>query len=134
MNVDFAQKYINEHKERVFSLFSTYQMIETLLFMKLHFPEKEKGLDALNKELSKNTLGSLKQKYDTKFPKDDFDLSELIETCRMQRNSFMHSFWILLALFGSEDDGREKCDMFFVDFEKNSTDLMNKVIESELEK
>jgi len=133
MNAEFAQKYISEHKERVFNLFSTYQMIETLLFMKLNFPEKEKGLDALNKELSRNTLGSLKQNYDAKFPKDDFEISELIEICRIQRNSFMHSFWILLALFGSEEDGKEKCDMFFVDFEKNSSKLMNKVTESDFE-
>lgn len=38
MNLGFSQEFMKKHKAKILDLFLIYQMIETMLFMKLYLP------------------------------------------------------------------------------------------------
>ena len=104
MNIKASQEFIKKRKDKILNLFLTYQMIELMLFAKLYFPEIPDGkenkniLKTVNKELNSKTLGKLRYKYLSKFPKDKLRLEQDLKTLTLQRNSFMHSLWMIIAV------------------------------------
>jgi len=110
MNIEASRNFINDHKDQVIDLFLTYQMTEMILFCKLHLPDlpeftdRENALEEANKKMNSKTFGKLRNKYLEKFPNDEYNLVPDLEIVAMQRNSFMHSLWMVVALA----DGREE--------------------------
>ncbi len=113
MNLEFSQGFMDEHKAKILDLFLTYQMIETMLFMKLYLPgiseTEDRGdyLEDINKKLNSKTLGKLRKEYLRKYPSDNYNLALDLEVLGTQRNSFMHSLCMTIGLC----DSREKAFM-----------------------
>lgn len=134
MDINASRDFMNNHKDQVIDLFLTYQMIETLLFMKLHFPDipkidnKKDALEAINKKINSKTLGELKLKYLKKFPHDDYDLKSDLELVTKERNTFMHAFWIFLALWQDKDRATVSVgEQFLEQYENNTSQLLKKI-------
>jgi hypothetical protein len=133
MDIEGSRKFITKHSQQIINLFLTYQMIEIILFMKLHFPElpqvedRDDALEVMNKELNSKTLGKLKNKYLKRFPKDDYDLKLDLETVATQRNSFMHSFWMIIALGQDRKKIEGIGEILLNDFDKQAAKLLNKI-------
>ena len=133
MNIEATREFINEHEDQVIDLFITYQMIEMLLCLKLHLPglaeidDREDALEAVNKEINSKTFGRLKNQYLDKYPKDDYDLKSDMEIVGTQRNSFMHSIWVLIALGKDKEKIVGLGEVLLNDFTENANRLFDKV-------
>ena len=134
MNIDASKKFMNRHKDQIFNLFLRYQMIEMLLFMHLYFPDvpkddnRDTAMIKITKELNTKTFGKLRSKYLKRFPGDDYNLASDLISVGGQRNAFMHSLWLTIALM----DSQEKTDIteedILNDFTKNADNLFDKVL------
>lgn len=133
MDISGAREFINENRDQILDLFLTYQMIEIMLFLKLHLPDvpkvegREAVMDDLNKGLNSKTFGKLLAKYLAKHPDDKHDLKSDLKTVGNQRNSFMHSIWITLALCEGKEKIREMGELSLRDFSRNANRLLDKV-------
>ena len=131
MDFKLAQHFININQKRVLEIFSTYQKIEILLFMKLYSSDllltssREDDINKLNKELNSKTLGKMTKKYLNKYPKDDYGLKSLLEIVIPQRNTFMHSFWIFLSASKNKEQATEYGNLILKDFKKNANNLLD---------
>ena len=134
LNFKATKDFINEHKDQVIDLFMDYQMIEMMLFLKLYLPdiskeeERENDIEEMNKRINSKTFGYLKNKYIEKFPDDDYNLKFDLESVAKQRNSFMHSIWIIIALGGHKEKVIKMGEILLNDFTKNANGLFDKVM------
>jgi len=126
MNIDITQKFIEQHTEQILKIFETYQKIEILFFMNLYLPKKL-SIEELNKLLNTKTCGMIEKEYLRTFPDDKYGLKKLLRTVTQQRNSFMHSFWIFLALT-EKKNLRINNELILNDFQKNADELLNIII------
>jgi hypothetical protein len=129
MNISACKKFMNSNKKQIIDLFMYYQMIEMSLFVRLYFPDipendREDSLKKLEKEINSKTLGKMKKKYLSKFPDDKYKLKSIIEVVSNERNTFMHSLWISLALMKKEDSIKNG-KIFFNQYEKNAVELFD---------
>ena len=133
MNVEGAKSFIHDHGDQILDLFLTYQMIEMTLFFKLHLPRlpevryADDELGEINKELNAKTLGKLKNKYLEKFPNDDYDLKFDLETVAMQRNSFMHTLWVVIAMAQDQEKIARVGEIMLDNFGKGVHELLEKI-------
>lgn len=133
MNIEVAREFINEHKDEVIDLFITYQIMEMELCLKLHLPGldemdgREVALEAVNKEINSKTFGRLTRQYLEKYPDDKYDIKLDLETVGMQRNSFMHSIWVIVALGQKKEKVAEMGEVLLKDFTKNANRLFDKL-------
>jgi hypothetical protein len=134
MNIERPQKFINKHKDQVIQLFITYQMIEMTLFLKLHLPgiseveDREDYLEEVNKQINSKTFSKLKRIYLEKYPNDEHKLIFDMDVVATQRNSFMHSFWTVLAMWENQEEMEMWGKIFLDDFTKQSEALFAKII------
>lgn len=104
MNPKFAEKFISINRDKILRLFSFYQIIEIMLFWQLYSKDFTKLDEESQKRiLLKKTLGKLTKKYKQTDSCDDLILAELNELIT-ERNQFMHSMWVILAISKSEDE------------------------------
>ena len=140
MDLKFATKFKDLEKERILDLFMMYQMIELLLFMHLYpgeiiTPVRDEGeFKKLDKEVNTKTLGKITAKYNQKFQNNEHSLKDLLETVTPQRNSFMHSFWIMIASAKDETEAMDFGKIVLDDFEKNANALLDAIYASNLNK
>jgi hypothetical protein len=133
MNIESSREFINSHKDQVIDLFLTYQLIEMVLFFKLHLPNKSDNdedddlLENTNKKINSKTFGKLKSKYLEKFPNDDYHLSSDLDLVATQRNGFMHSLWMIIAIADGRDEIRQVGEVLLNDFIKQSHLLLDKI-------
>lgn len=133
MNIERARDFINKHQDQVTDLFTTYQMIEMMLFMKLHLPgiseveDREDYLEKVNKQINSKTFGKLKKVYLERYPNDEHQLVPGIDIVSVQRNSFMHSFCMILALWENQKEMDTWGKFLLDDFTKQANDLFKKV-------
>lgn len=133
LNINIFKHFINSHKDQVINLLLTYQMIETLFFLKLYFPdvsktdEKSKYLEIMNKELNSKTLGKLKNKYLKKFPNDKYNLIPTLESVSIERNTFMHSLCMFIALQENRKMAKITGEKILRDYNKNAYELIDKL-------
>jgi|SRR3989338_2027370 len=134
MDIEAAKKFMIDRSEQIINLFLTYQMIEMMLFMKLHLPDlprmenRDDALEVMNKQINSKTFNKLKNKYLKEFPDDDYGLKFDLETVAMQRNSFMHSLWMVVALAQYDRAKTEKwTDIILDDFDKQAHKLLDKI-------
>lgn len=124
---------MEENKDQVIDLFITYQMIEMLLFMKLHLPaiaeanDRGIALEKINKEINSKTFGKLRTKYLEKFPNDDYNLSGDIAGVAEQRNSSMHSLWMVIAMGEDKEKINEIGKALLDNFDKYADKLLQKI-------
>ncbi len=129
MNISGTTKFMESRQDKILSLFLYYQMIEMALFTKLAFPEALKevqgfNLEKLNKKLNSKTLGSMKEWYLKKYPKDKYNLDSILTTVISERNTFMHGLWMFLSLVKNEE--RDSLgDKILDQFLKNSCSLLD---------
>ncbi|RJQ32011.1 hypothetical protein C4572_01570 [Candidatus Parcubacteria bacterium] len=133
MKIEYAKEFIQKHQDQVIDLFLTYQMIEMLLFLKLHLPElphiddREDALEEANKNLNSKTFGKLKGKYLELYPNDEYSLKFDLEVVGTQRNGFMHSLWMVIALGEEKEKIAEIGEVILNDFTKQAHNLLNKI-------
>ena len=131
MDFKLAQNFINTNQESVLEIFSTYQMIEILLFMKLYPSDslltssRDDEINKLNKELNSKTLRKMTIKYLEKYPQDDYGLKILLEKVTPQRNTFMHSLWIILSAAKNKEQATKHGSLILEDFKKNANNLLD---------
>lgn len=132
MKIEYAKEFIQKHQDQVIDLFLTYQMIEMLLFLKLHLPElpqvedREDVLEEANKNLNSKTFGKLKSKYLELYPNDEYNLRFDLEVVGTQRNGFMHSLWMVIALGEEKEEIAEVGEVILNDFTKQAHNLLDK--------
>lgn len=133
MKIEYAKEFIQKHQDQVIDLFLTYQMIEMLLFLKLHLPElpqvddREDALEEANKNLNSKTFGKLKGKYLELYPNDEYNLKFDLEVVGTQRNGFMHSLWMVIALGEEKEKIAEIGEVILNDFTKQAHNLLDKI-------
>ncbi|GEM_PF-6171003 len=133
MNIEASRDFINKHRDQVIDLFLTYQMIEMMFFLKLHLPDipevegRDDILEEVNKEINAKTLGKLKNKYLEKYPSDDYDLKFDLELVGTQRNGFMHSLWMVIALGQDREKIAGIGEILLNDFTKQAHKLLDKI-------
>lgn len=133
MKIEYAKEFIQKHQDQVIDLFLTYQMIEMLLFLKLHLPElpqvddREDALEEANKNLNSKTFGKLKSKYLELYPNDEYNLKFDLELVGTQRNGFMHSLWMVIALGEEKEKIAEIGEVILNDFTKQAHNLLDKI-------
>lgn len=133
MDIEASRNFINDHKDQVIDLFLTYQMAEMLLFFKLHLPDlpgaidREDFLEEANKKINSKTFGQLRNKYLEKFPNDEYNLIQDLKIVAEQRNSFMHSLWMVIALSDGKEDIGQIGEVLLNDFVKQSHALLEKI-------
>ena len=63
-----------------------------------------------------------------KFPHDDYDLKSDLELVTKERNTFMHAFWIFLALWQDKDRATVSVgEQFLEQYENNTSQLLKKI-------
>ena len=108
-------------------------MAEMLLFFKLHLPDlredtdREEFLEEANKKMNSKTFGKLKSKYLEKFPGDEYNLIQDLKIVAEQRNSFMHSLWMVIALADGKENVMQIGEILLNDFIKQSHALLEKI-------
>ncbi len=133
MDIEASRDFINKHRDQVIDLFLTYQMIEMLLFLKLHLPDipeinnRSDSLEETNKEMNSKTLSKLKRKYLEKYPNDDHNLKSDLDLVATQRNGFMHSLWMVIALGQDREKIAGIGEILLNDFIKQAHDLLDKI-------
>ena len=133
MKIENAKEFINKHKDVILDLFLTYQMIEMLLFLKLHLPEipqteeREDVLEQANKKINSKTFSKLKNKYLEQYPDDKYQIKFDLEVVGTQRNSFMHSLWMVIALGEDKENIAMVGEVILNDFSKQAHNLLEKV-------
>ncbi len=139
MDLKFATKFKDLEKERILDLFMMYQMIELLLFMHLYpgdiiTPVRgDTEFEKLEREVNTKTLGKITRKYNQKFPNDEHDLKNLLEIVTPQRNSFTHSFWMMIASAETESQAIDFGMTVLDDFEKKSKSLLDAIISAKFD-
>jgi hypothetical protein len=134
IKIERATEFIQKHQHQVVDLFVTYQMIEMMLFLNLHLPgmseieDREDYLEEINKQLNSKTFGKLKKVYLEKYPKDEYQLISGMEIVAAQRNSFMHSFCMVLALWENQKEMNMWGKFLLDDFTKQANSLFDKII------
>ncbi|MEO6333332.1 MAG: hypothetical protein ABIO57_04185 [Candidatus Paceibacterota bacterium] len=109
-------------------------MLEMLLFIKLHLTDIEVAddralfIEQMNERINSKTLGKLKDKYLRKFPNDDYVLVEELKSVTKQRNSFMHSLWIIIALGKNKREAHSLGRKLIKDYLKRADELFEKVL------
>jgi len=140
MNIDLVKDFIKTNQPKILDLFLMYQMIEMLFAMKLFLPEKDKAtskllrneqLAELNKRMNSKTLGMLIQRYKKKYPKDESKILELLVGVKDQRNSFMHSLWMVLSAMKSEGEIDRNGSLIINSYKENADKLFDKIIKLE---
>ncbi len=135
INIEHARDFIQKHQDQVTDLFITYQMIEMMFFLKLHLPgiseieNREDYLEGVNKQINSKTFGKLKKVYLEKYPNDKYQLIFDMEVVAIQRNSFMHSFCMILVLWENQEEMNTWGKFLLDDFTKQAHNLLEKVYE-----
>lgn len=133
MNIEASRNFINKHRDQVIDLFLTYQMIEMLLFLKLHplelpeVGEREDALEEANKQMNSKTFGKLKNKYMELYSNDEYGMKFDLEVVGQQRNGFMHSLWIVIALGEDKEKITAIGEVLLNDFMKQAHALLDKI-------
>lgn len=124
MNTTQVDDFFEKHKKGILELFKLYQMLETLLFMKLYFPKigKTESLKSISKKLNKKTFGKLAKEYIKQNPNDVLKIKKLFRVVGSDRNSFMHNMWINLALL-SKSDFDKYSEKILEDYTQNAKSL-----------
>lgn len=134
IDINKAEKFMKSHKKEINNLFLIYQMIEMMFFMNLYWPyipedNRKEHLDGLNKKSNSKTLGKMKKRYLEIFPEDNYNLISILEIVIPQRNTFMHSFWMFLALW--EDKKKTVTTIgeeILESYQENANKLFDKVL------
>ncbi len=135
INIERARNFIQKHQDQVIDLFITYQMIEMMFFLKLHLPgiseieDREDYLEGVSKQINSKTFGKLKKVYLEKYPNDKYQLIFDMEVVAIQRNSFMHSFCMILVLWENQEEMNTWGKFLLDDFTKQAHNLLEKVYE-----
>jgi len=136
IDIKSAIDFMIYHKDKIMDLFLMYQMVESLLFMKLHISDlsktgdRSREFEELNKKMNSKTLGKLKARYLKKFPKDDYDLISKLNSVIIERNSFMHSLWLFLALWKDREQSTVSVgERFLKQYKNNASQLLDKIYE-----
>jgi len=140
MNINLVKDFIKTNQSKVIDLFLTYQMIEMLFTMKLFLPERNNStseilrneqLAELNKRINNKTLGILIQKYKKKYPKDESIILEMLVSVKDQRNSFMHSLWMVLAAMKNKEEIDRNGILIINNYQESADKLFDKIIKLE---
>jgi len=134
-NPDLAEKYIDDNKNIILRLFSMYQIIEMVLFVKLYcgsFPsdlENEIEFTQFSKLMGSKTLGKIINEYKKRYKNDEFNLLGDLERMRLERNNFMHSMWIILAVCNSAEEAQKHADFMINKYNDTATRLFKSVLD-----
>lgn len=133
MNVGYAREFMQTHQNQIFDLFLTYQMIEMTLFLKLHLPELsqkkdiDEALEDVNSGLNSKTFGKLRKKYLELYPSDEYSLKSDLEVVGQQRNSFVHSLWMIIATSAEKEKIIAVGEVVLKDFWRQASNLLEKI-------
>jgi hypothetical protein len=134
-NPKIAEKYIDENTNLILRLFSLYQIIEITLFIKLFENSYTSDLNnnqefiKFEKRISSKTLGKIIKEYEVKYPKDDFLILQDLKTIKKERNNFMHSMWVILAVCNSQDEARKYGDYLLKKYNDTASKVFNTVLD-----
>lgn len=139
MNPKLAEKFITSNSNKVLRLFSLYQIVEIMLFMRLYEgtimnPDDPDEFGKFSKIFQYKTFGKLIKEYSKKYPKDELNLLSQFNEVLPQRNNFMHSMWVMVALSSDQEEANYNGNMLITKYDKSLTKLFHDLTDAKFQK